>query len=478
MDDAATFSKRWWIFSAVAVGIFMSTLDGSIVNLALPTIMADLQAPLSVVEWVMMIYLITVSSLLLSFGRLSDFQGRRWVYIRGLIVFSAGSALCALAGTAAGLIASRCFQGLGAAMIMACTPAIVVETFPPSERGKALGMVGAVVASGLTVGPALGGWILQISSWQTLFYINIPIGIGAAIGAHRLLKGTRADVCRQGTFDYPGAVLLVICIGSLALLITHGRHWGYASIKGGGLSLVFLAAVCALAWQENRAIHPLAAPSLLKIRLFVMPVLAAMILFAGLFTIIFLMPFFLIHPCGYSPRETGYIMITPFVCLFLIAPPAGALSDRIGSQMLCTLGMGILTVSLITMTGLSPGMSKLSIIWRMALAGAGVAVFTPPNNVTAMSSVPQEYMGLAAGTVAAVRNLGMVLGIAVAGAVFDHVFSVLSGGMSLKIYHPEMVDFFMPAFHLAMLAGAIFSGIGVIVTFLRGADVKCGDGND
>ena len=153
--------NKWLVFSFVAIGIFMSTLDGSIVNIALPTIMKDLSAPLAYMEWVVMIYLLTIFSLLLSFGRLSDIVGRRSIYVLGLIVFSIGSLFCGMAGNAILLIAARSFQGIGAAMIMACTPALVVDIFPVSERGKALGMVGAVVASGLTTGPVLGGLLLH-----------------------------------------------------------------------------------------------------------------------------------------------------------------------------------------------------------------------------------------------------------------------------------------------------------------------------
>ncbi len=168
----------------------MSTLDGSIVNIALPSIMADFKVSLSVVEWVIVIYLLTITSLLLSFGRLSDIKGRRVIHSSGMMLFSIGSLLCGMAASAHWLIFSRAIQGVGAAMIMACTPALIIDTFPKSSRGKALGMIGAVVASGLTVGPAVGGFILHHFSWRIIFYINIPIGLITGILVFILLNAS------------------------------------------------------------------------------------------------------------------------------------------------------------------------------------------------------------------------------------------------------------------------------------------------
>ncbi|WP_373498657.1 MFS transporter [Desulfococcus sp.] len=462
--------NKWTVFVVVAVGVFMSTLDGSIVNIALPTIMHDLSVPLSTVEWVMMIYLLTVSSLLLSFGRLSDIRGRRWVYTRGLGAFSAGSLCCALADNAWWLIGSRAFQGVGAAMVMSCTQAIVADAFPESERGKALGTLGAVVASGLMVGPALGGWILHIASWPFIFWINIPIGVATALYANRLLKSGGCDGVRRESFDGWGALLLALCTGALLAAVTHGYDWGYASFPFLSLMALSLLAALGLIFQEGRVRFPLISPSLLRIRLFALPVLAAMILFAGLFTIIFLMPFFLIHPCGFSSRETGLIMVTPFVFLFLFAPVSGALSDRLGSRWLCTTGMVILTAAFVLLSRLEPDFSKLQIAWRMAVSGIGVAMFIAPNNAEVMSAVPSNFMGVAAGTVATVRNLGMVTGIALAGTLFNSVFYSLNGGLPLTVYRPELEPVFMAAFRFAMMSGVAIGGAGILVTFLRGPD--------
>jgi EmrB/QacA subfamily drug resistance transporter len=432
--------------------------------------MKDLSAPLAYIEWVVMIYLLTVSSFLLNFGRLSDIVGRRRIYVWGLIVFSIGSLCCSISGNTMLLIASRSFQGIGAAMIMACTPALVVDIFPEAERGKALGMVGAVVASGLTIGPALGGLLLHFFSWRAIFYINIPIGILTAAAAAILLKGGRADITRKESFDWAGALLLAFCFGSFLVAVTHGYNWGYTSMPVILLLCISMMSITGLVVLESRVTHPIIETSLIKIRLFTLPVLAALALFASLFTLVFLMPFYLIYPCGFSVDKAGYIMVTLFVALFFVSPVSGAISDRIGSRLLCTIGMSILAYSLFSIAELSPTLNSFPIIWRLALAGIGTAIFLPPNSSAAMSAVPSNHRGIAAGTVATARNLGMVLGVAIAGAVFNIAFHTLSGGLSLKLYQPKLETIFMDAFHYAMVTGGILAVVGIILSFMRGSE--------
>lgn len=470
MDNAHQPPHKWLVFALVAVGVFMSTLDGSIVNVALPTLMAELDSEMVVIEWVTMIYLLTVSSLLLSFGRLSDIKGRRWVYSRGLMVFSAGSLFCGAADSAAWLIAARAFQGVGAAMIMACTQALVADVFPQAERGRAMGMVGAVVASGLTLGPALGGWILHLASWQVIFYINIPIGLITGAAAGRILRGGPTDEVRSEPFDWAGAVLLVLTLAPALMAVSHAYDWGYGSPAVLIPAAVSLLSGVALAMVERRADPPILSPSLLTIRLFTLPVAAAMILFMGLFTLVFLMPFFLMHPAGRSVSHTGHLMVMPFICLFVVAPVSGHLSDHMGSRALCTMGMAILATALYSLSRLTPGSGDIAIAWPMVLAGIGTAVFISPNTAVIMSAVPRNCRGIAAATTAAARNLGMVAGIALAGTLFNSLFYDLSGGEPFKTYRPNLEPIFMTAFRMAMLAGALVAGIGVAVSFLRGPE--------
>ena len=454
----------------VAVSVFMSTLDGSIVNIALPAIMKDLHVSLNVIEWIPLIYLLTISSLLLSFGRLSDIKGRRWVYCKGFIVFSVGSFLCGVAHTAVWLIVARSFQGIGAAMLMACSPALVVDIFPSSERGRALGMVGTIVAVGLTAGPPLGGLIVNLLSWRVIFYINIPIGIIAAILASQILKGGKGDITRSESFDWNGAWMLAVCFCSfiIATTLVSAHRLSFYKILG----LVGVS-VLSGAWFfriETHTPYPIFNPSLLSIRMFMLPVLSAAIVFIALFTMVFLMPFYLVYPCNLTIDRAGFMMVIPFILFFFISPLSGILSDRIGSRILCTLGMLFLSAGLFSLSQLTASAGYVSIAWRLSLTGIGTAVFIPPNSAAAMSAIPPERRGIAGGTVATARNLGMVIGVALAGLTFNTVFSSLTGEPGLKIYKPEFESAFMTAFQYAMLIGGAVAGLGAFVSFLRGAD--------
>jgi EmrB/QacA subfamily drug resistance transporter len=463
-------TQNWLIFLMVAIGIFMATLDGSIVNIALPSIMADFAVPLATIQWVVMIYLLTVTSLLLSFGRLSDILGRRTIYSLGLCLFSLGSLFCGIAPSAHWLIGARFFQGLGAAMTMACTPALLVDTFPETERGRAIGMMGSVVASGLTAGPVLGGLLIHYFSWRAIFYINIPIGLLTAAGVFFLLKGSKADITRPETFDWPGATILAVLLGSLLVAITHAYDWGYFSFPTLSLlTISILAAICLL-YVETRVRHPILSRALFSIRLFSLPIVAAIILFVCLFSLVFLMPFYLIHPGGYPANIVGGIMASIFVALFIVSPLSGALFDRIGSRLLCSLAMAIIACSLFSLATIPADASLFSIIWRVSLAGIGTAVFLPPNSAAAFSAVPPESRGVASATVAAARNLGMVLGVAITGAIFNSVFYNLSNGLSLKEYHPALEGIFMNSFHFVMMAGGFIAIFGMIIAFLRGPE--------
>jgi EmrB/QacA subfamily drug resistance transporter len=476
MSDATVTQSsqppNWLIFLMVAIGIFMATLDGSIVNIALPAIMVDFGVELATIQWVVMIYLLTVTSLLLSFGRLSDIRGRRMVYSTGLVIFSIGSLFCGIAPSPYWLIGARFFQGLGAAMNMACTPALVVDTFPESERGKAIGMMGSVVASGLTAGPVLGGLLIHYFSWRFIFYINIPIGLFTAAGVFYLFKGSKADITRPETFDWPGAVLLAVLLGSLLMAITHAYDWGYFSLPTLSLLSLCILAAIGLFYVEARVSHPILSRSLFAIRLFSLPIVAAVILFLCLFILVFLMPFYLVHPAGYPVNTAGSIMACIFVALFVVSPFSGALYDRIGSRLLTTLAFGLIAASLFSLAAIPARMSSFSIIWRLALAGIGTAVFLPPNSAAAFSAVAPHQRGVASATVAAARTLGMVMGVAIAGAIFNSVFYKLSNGLSLKEYQPALEGIFMESYHYVMIGGVFIAIGGMVTAYLRGPEPK------
>lgn len=468
MKQSENTVNKWIIFPLVAVAVFMSTLDSSIVNIALPWIMKDLGTQLTTIEWVVLIYLLTVTSLLLTFGRISDIKGRRIVYCGGFFIFALGSFFCAISANVSFLIISRTVQGIGAAMLMACSPAIVIDIFPPATRGKALGMIGTVVAIGLATGPGLGGLILKYFSWRVIFSINVPIGIIATVLAFKILNDNIENAGKNESIDWKGSFFIIICLSTFLLAVTHLHEWEITYVLG--LTGIAILSLIGFIFLEIKSSSPLFDFSLLKIRLFILPTIASVIMFAVLFIIVFLMPFYLSHPCGFSPGKIGTIMMTPFVFSFFLSPLSGVIYDKIGSRMLCTLGTALMTLSFISFTSLEPSFPEFSIIWRLALAGTGIAIFISPNSSVAMSAVPKNQRGVASGSVAAARNLGMIIGIALAGLIFNTIFFKLSGGAGMKDYTPLMESYFMSAFHCAMFAGALLSGVGIIISFLRGND--------
>ena len=468
--DETAGRTKWIIFSLVAVAVFMSTLDTSIVNIALPVIMKDLKAPMTTIQWIPMIYLLSVSSLLLPLGRLSDIQGRRRVYCAGFLLFSLASLWCGVAPSAVWLIAARSLQGASAAMLMACSPAILVDTFPPAERGKALGALGAVVASGLIAGPVIGGLIIQSLPWRVIFFVNVPIGIVSTILALRILEDAEATIDGKQGFDWKGTFFLVVGLSLFIYVISNAYSWNPTSPRTiAGLSVSILV----MAWflrVEKRTDSPIFQTSLLRIRLFLFPLLAAFILYVSLFTMIFLMPFYLVYPCGLSIEKAGYTMVIPFAFLSLTSPLSGYVSDRTGSRTLCTLGMLVMSAALFYLSRITPEHGYLSVAWPLALVGIGTGIFVSPNSSTLMSAVPQTHRGEASGMFAAARNLGMAIGVALSGLIFNSIFHSQSGGLALKEYRPDLETVFLAAFRWAMLAGGFVACVGVVVSFLRGGE--------
>lgn len=456
---------KWRVFALVAIGVYLTTLDSSIVNVALPQMMSGLNTSLTTIQWVITVYLLTVSALLLVAGKLSDIYGRRWIYSLGFIIFTLGSLGCGLAGQVQVLIIARAVQGVGAAMIMACSPALIVDIFLPHERGKALGLIGTVIACGLTSGPALAGVMLKFFSWHSIFLINVPIGLLTSVLA--LFTLPRSTQQKAHSFDHLGATLIIMGMAAILIWLIYGQPWGYLSTP----TLVALATACAclagFLYTESNAGCPILDLSLLKNRLFVIGVLSLGIHFACLFTILFLMPFFLSCATGYTAEKTGYMFIILFAFLFILGPLSGSMSDRLGARWLCLAGMVFLGGALFWFSRLSITADFFQIAGGMGLAGMGLAIFMPPNNAVALSCVPAALRGVAAGVVATARNVGMIVGVTIAGLIFNATFQRLSGGLSFKEYRPELGAFFIDAFHQAMFGSCLLAVVGVVLVLFQ-----------
>ncbi len=401
----------WWGFSAVAVGVFMATLDGSIVNVALPAIQGDLHASIGGVKLVVSVYLLVISATLLAAGRLGDVLGRRRVYVGGLLLFTFGSGLCGFAGSLPALVAARAVQGLGAAAAMSMAPAIVTSTFPAARRGQALGAVSSVVAAGLTAGAPIGGALLSAFSWHAIFLVNVPVGVAGAIWASRALPDGAG---RAGAFDLRGALAL----GATLAFATGALELAPTSPLGAAALVALAVAAAAILWRAERAAEtPLLDPVLLRDRTVTLGLLAGLLSYAALFHQTLLSPFFLVQEKGLGEGALGAVLTVVPISLMVTSPVSGWISDRLGPRAPQVVGGFLLAAGLASLSLADASSSLASIVARLALEGAGMGFFQPPNNSAVMGALPQAKLGSGGGLLATARNLGMVTGVSMGGAL-------------------------------------------------------------
>jgi EmrB/QacA subfamily drug resistance transporter len=404
----------WWGFSAVSVGVFMATLDGSIVNVALPSIRAAFGASIPSVELVVSAYLLVTSAGLLAAGRLGDVLGRRRVYVGGLLLFTLGSGLCGFAWSLPVLVIARGVQALGATAMMSMGAAIVTSIFPADRRGRALGAVSSVVAAGLTAGAPVGAAILSFFSWKGVFLVNLPVGVAGAIWASKVLPAD--DPGHGASFDRAGALwfgaALAGAIGALEVA-PHSLTWA-AALRGGA------AVATLLLWRSERVARaPLVDPEILGERTVTLGLVAALLSYAALFHQTLLSPFFLSEVKGFGAAGLGAVLTVVPISLMVTSPIAGWISDRHGPRGPQVLGGAMLAAGLVSLSLADGASSMTSIVARLALEGAGMGFFQPPNNSAVMGALPRAKLGAGGGMLATARNVGMVVGVALGGALFE-----------------------------------------------------------
>ncbi len=458
-----TERNPWIIFSVVAMGTFMATLDSSIVNVALPVITKILGTQIHIGQWIITGYLLTISCLLPIFGRAGDMYGQRKILTIGMSIFVLSSAACGLSTSILMLILSRIAQAIGASMMMSNGPAIIATTFPIKERGRALGAIGTVVALGSVAGPSLGGILVGMFGWKSIFFINIPIGIVAfTMGRILLPKGIRKDE----TFDFAGSILFTLIISSFLLVLSHGGSWGWYSLQVfSGVSIGIVSLILFIT-VENRIKHPMLDLSLFRNWPFLAGNVSGLLSFMAMFSNAILLPFFLTNIRGLSPSQVGLI-ITPFpLVMGITAPVSGYLSERIKPVFLTTLGLSITTVGLVIMSRINSETLIAQVAVIQAFLGLGSGLFQSPNNNSVISSVAREKMGIAGGINALMRNIGMVTGTAVAVSIFENQRTGFLGGIS-DPSSLQKTTAFLHGYHWAIMTGAVFAAVGVIISMSR-----------
>jgi EmrB/QacA subfamily drug resistance transporter len=453
-NSILNIDQKWLVLVAIGMSTFMSALDTSVVNTVLPVITRSFGSEVATVEWVVIIYLLIVSGLLLSFGRLGDIRGHKQVFITGFSIFIISSALCGWSPSIEYLIGFRGLQALGAAMLAANSPAILTKNFPSSQRGQALGLQATMTYLGLTVAPSLGGWLTEIISWRAVFYINIPVGSFALMLAWFFIPKDREQNTRE-PFDIPGAILFLAGLVALLLALNQGHAWGWVSPGILGLFMLSSILLSIFVFIEKRKKVPLLDLSLFKDRIFSFSVISAVFNYIAVFSILLLMPFYLLDGRGFTPSQAGLILTIQPITMAIVAPISGSLSDRIGTRIPSTFGMVILSIGIFFMSRLGQFSPIYQVGLTLGIVGLGTGTFISPNNSAIMGAAPRKRQGIAAGLLATARSTGMVLGVGIAGAIFTTIMSSSAG--EERLFYATGTSLLVTSILAGI--GALFSGI-------------------
>lgn len=465
--DLSQYEKKWQKFLIVATGVFMATLDSSMVNIALPTIMKDFHSPMADTEWVVLIYLLTITSALLFWGHLGDRFGRGKIYSGGMLLFALGSLACAVSPNLSLLVISRFWQAIGAAMLMATGPAIVKESFPKEQLGRAMGLIGVAVSLGLMSGPSLGGFLIEYFSWRSMFFITVPIGLLFSFLAIKLIPSPKSPPSHH-PIDWLGAITWGIALFSITIALTRISGPDGPPVAITVLLLFGLGLLPVFIFLEKRRSHPLLPLELFTSRYFRMGIFSAILSFAALFSAIMLTPFYLDRLRGISPSMTGLIMMAIPSAIMLMSPLAGWLADHFEQRLIATSGLFISASAILLLSATTADSSISSIAIRLALIGGGQAMFISPNSAAVLGSANLRHVGSAAAILATARNLGMLFGIALATLIFTIIFAKLTGGFDVKDFHPAQAGQFIEAFKGALRSAALLGFAGGIASWLRG----------
>ena len=459
---------RWFGLAGIGTGVFMFTLDASIVNVALPTLAQAFGASLAAVQWVPLAYLLVITTLVMGAARLGDVYGRKRAYLSGMVLFIAASALCGLAPSVGWLIAFRALQGLGGVFISALGAAIIAQIFPPKERGRALGVIASCVTLGVALGPTVGALIIELAGWRWMFLVNIPVGIGAMSIVARVVPGIAPTPSRL-PFDWLGTLLVATALASFALALTFGQRQGFGSALPLALFALALGALVAFLVTETRVDGPI-----LDLKLFVNPPFSAGLAMSCLaFTVLgavsFTLPFFLQLGLGLPIATVGLLMAISPVIGGVMGPIGGALSDRFGPRWGAVVGLAFITLGCLLLSVLDDSASIPRFALSVAPIGLGMGFFNSANNSAVLNAVARERLGIASGLLSLARTLGQSTGVPVAASLLV-IFALGHAG---TVDHAALVDLPPPsltrgtssAFAAAAVAG--FVGLCVAVWMLR-----------
>jgi EmrB/QacA subfamily drug resistance transporter len=412
-------NRKWWTLAAVSFGLFMIMLDNTVVNVALPTIQRDLGARLPELEWIVSGYALTFAALMLTGGKLADLLGRRRVFVAGLAVFAGSSLACGLAPSAGFLIGARVVQGAGAALMNPATLSIISATFPPRQRGTAIGIWAGVSALALAIGPLVGGVLSEHVGWNSIFYINVPIGL-VAIAASFLLIDESKDTTEGQRLDLPGLLSSGVGLFALTYGLIEANAYGWASGRILGTFALGAAALVAFVLLERRQRVPMLDLGLFRDGTFAGANLVLLLVALAMFGVFFFLSLYMQNILRYSPVRAGASFLPMTLLIILIAPLAGRLSDRLGSRWLLTGGMAFVAAQLLYFSRLGVHEGFWNLVPGMLLGGVGMAAVMAPATAAALSGVSVDKAGVGSAVLNSSRQLGGSIGVALMGAIMAH----------------------------------------------------------
>lgn len=469
MEQAAPDPRRWALLALTSVGAFMAPLDGSIVAVALPRMGPALHLSFAASLWVQAAYLLAMAVTLIPLGRLADRGGKVRFYLAGILVFTLGSLLAALSRGAATLILSRIVQGVGGSLLSATSTAIVTCAFPPSERGRALGLNVMAVYAGLSAGPPLGGFLVDHFGWPWIFLVNLPVGLVTCLWGRRLLPPPGRDAERGGDADLPGSVLMGLMLVTLIVPLTFSSEWGWHTPLTWCVLAVSPLAAGAFLAVETRTASPLMDLALLREnRLFAMANLAALLNYCALYAVSVLTAVQLQLVMGASAHMAGWVMMGQPVMQSLLSPLAGMLSDRMGSRTLATAGMVFVAAGMILL-GIQGREAHLAgMVGALAVVGLGMATFSAPNTSSIMGSVGRHQLGVAGAFLATMRVTGQALSVALLGGIVASHLGAGGWRALLRQAQGGAAGAFARGYSVAMFTGAALALVGALASLTRG----------
>src|SRR3954454_17976865 len=446
-------NKKWWTLAAVSVGLFVIMLDNTVVNVALPSMRESLNMSLSELEWVVAGYALTFAAFMLTGGKLADYLGRRLIFMVGLAIFTGASLACGLAPNGGFLIGARVVQGLGGALMNPATLSIITATFPPRERGKAIGIWAGTAAMALAIGPLVGGVLTEHVNWNWIFFINVPVGILGLLAIPVFIEESR-DTSVDQRLDVPGLATSAIGLFSLTYAFIEANSYGWTSTRILGAFAIAAVSLIAFVLLERHQRAPMLDLSLFRNRTFAGA--NASMLFVGLamFGTFFYVSLYMQQVLGYSPVQTGASFLPLTLLIIVIAPRAGALTDKVGSRWLVGFGMTLLAVMLFYYSQLGANESFWKILPGLLVGGIGMGSTMTPLTAAAMSAVAVDKAGVGSAILNSARQVGGSLGIAVMGAI-------VAAGSD-----------FLTGFQDALRVGALLCLVGAAVSVVAGRKIE------